>query len=57
MNNQEQQCMIIDDEYKISKSLCKFINNISSIDKQYILSYIINEQSLKKRAFEAWKNR
>lgn len=57
MNNQEHQCMIIDDEYKISEGLCNFINNVSSIDRQYIFAYIIHENSLKKRAFDAWKKR
>jgi hypothetical protein len=54
MNN-PQQCSIIDEEYKISHNLCRFIDNVSSIDKKYILAYIIYDNSSKKRAFDLWK--
>jgi hypothetical protein len=60
MNNPKQsnivpQCSIIEEEYKISQNLCKFINNVSSIDKMHILAYIIYDNSYKKKAFDLWK--
>lgn len=55
MMNDSQKCSIIEKDYLISKEVCKIIYNIPSIDRMYILAYIIHDNSLKKKVFNVWK--
>jgi hypothetical protein len=59
MKNQinHPQCSIIDDEYMISNSVCALVDNMTSIDKNFILAYIIDEHNSKKRVFDVWKKK
>ena len=50
-----QQCSLIEDDSQVSEEICKIIDSMPSIDKMYILAYIIHDNSLKKKVFNAWK--
>jgi hypothetical protein len=50
-----KQCSLIEDDSQVSEEICKIIDSMPSIDKMYILAYIIHDNSLKKKVFNAWK--